>query len=191
MSRLNLLNPQFYVKQKPFVRKEALKSLFSFIGFGLGAITLAKMAGAEVSNDSRSSDFMKIKIGNTRIDPWGGFQQLAVIASRIVSGKYISSTTGKEMTLGEGYKPMTRADIIQRFFESKLAPIPSFIVALAKGQNAIGEKINVPLEVVQRFIPMVLQDMYDLAKDSPGLLPASVLGVFGMGLQTYEEKSRF
>ena len=191
MSRLNLVNPFYYTSQKPFVRKEALKSLFSFIGFGLTVITLAKMAGAEVGSDPRSSDFGKIKIGNTRIDIWGGFQQLSVAASRVITGKYISSTTGKEMTLGEGYKPMTRADIIQRFFEGKEAPIPSFITALVKGKNAIGEDINIPLEVVQRFIPMVLQDSYDLLKESPGLLPASVLAVFGVGLQTYEEKGRF
>ena len=191
MSRLNLVNPFYYVNQKPFVRKEALKSLFSFIGFGVTVLTLAKMAGAEVGSDPRSSDFGKIKIGNTRLDIWGGFQQLSVMASRVITGKYISSTTGKEMTLGEGYKPMTRADIIQRFFEGKEAPIPSFITALVKGKNAIGEDINIPLEVVQRFIPMVLQDSYDLLKESPGLLPASLLGVFGVGLQTYEEKGRF
>lgn len=190
-SRLNLMNPYFYMKQKPFVRKEALKSLFSFIGLGLTVLTLAKMAGAEVGSDPRNSDFGKIKIGNTRLDIWGGFQQLSVMASRVISGKYISSTTGKEMTLGEGYKPMTRADIIQRFFEGKEAPIPSFITALVKGKNAIGEDINIPLEIVQRFIPMVLQDSYDLLQESPGLLPASILGVFGVGLQTYQENGRF
>lgn len=189
MSRLNLVNPVYYVKQKPFVRKEALKALFSFVGFGVGVLTLAKMAGAEVGSDPRSSDWGKIKIGNTRIDVWGGFQQLSVIAARLVTGKYISSTTGKEMTLGEGYKPMTRADITQRFFEGKLAPIPSFVVELAKGKDFTGEDINIPDEIAVRFVPMVMQDMYDLAQDNPGLLPLGLATIFGVGVQTYEEKS--
>jgi len=189
MSRLNLANPYFYMKQKPFVRKEALKSLFSFVGFGLTILTLAKMMGAEVGDDPRSSDFGKIKIGNTRIDIWGGFQQLARVTGQLISGKYISSTTGKEMTLGEGYKPMTRADIIQHFIEGKEAPVPSFITSLLKGKDIAGEDINIPEEIGLRFVPMVIQDMYDLAKESPGLLPISLLGIFGVGIQTYEEKS--
>lgn len=191
MSRLNLLNPIYYVKQPPFVRKEALKSLFAFVGFGVAVLTLAKMAGVNVGADPRSADFGKIKIGNTRIDIWGGFQQLVRMAAQLISGKYISSTTGKEMTLGEGYKPMTRADIVQHFFEGKEAPIPSFITTLMKGKDITGEDINIPKEIVLRFVPMVMQDMYDLAQDSPGLLPVSLLVIFGMGVQTYEEKSRF
>lgn len=189
MSRMNLLNPHYYMKQKPFVRKEALKSLFSFVGFGVGVLTLAKLAGAEVGAEPRSSDFGKIKIGPTRIDVWGGFQPLVRSAAQIITGKYISSTTGKEMTLGEGYKPMTRADIVQRFFEGKLAPIPSFIVTLMKGQDISGEKVSVPKEIMQRFIPMVLQDLYDLAQESPGLLPIGLATFFGVGMQTYKEKN--
>jgi hypothetical protein len=191
MSRLNLVNPVYYVKQNPFVRKEALKSLFSFIGLGLGVLTLAKMAGAEVGTDPRSSDFGKIKIGNTRIDVWGGFQQLTRVAGQLITGQYISSTTGKEMTLGEGYKPMTRADIVQHFIEGKFAPVPSFIITLMKGQDIGGEKVSVPKEVGQRFIPMVIQDIFDIARESPGLIPVGLLTVFGVGVQTYQQKSRF
>ena len=191
MSRINLLNPVYYIKQDPFVRKEALKSLLAFLGFGVTVLTLAKMAGSEVGTDPKSSDFGKIKIGSTRIDVWGGFQQLSVMASRIITGKIVSSATGKEMTLGEGYKPMTRADIIQHFIESKESPVASFITSLLKGQDAAGQKIDIPKEIGQRFVPMVIQDIYDILQEAPGLLPASLLGVFGVGIQTYKERSRF
>lgn len=190
-SRINLLNPVYYIKQPPFVRKEALKSLLAFIGFGVTILTLAKMAGAEVGSDPRSSDFGKVKIGSTRMDVWGGFQQLAVMASRLVTGKIVSSTTGKEMTLGEGYKPMTRADIIQHFIESKEAPVASFITTLLKGKDFSGEDISVPKEIGVRFVPMVMQDMYDLAQETPGLLPVGLLGIFGVGIQTYKQKQYF
>lgn len=189
-SRLNLLNPIFYVKQEPFVRKEALSSLFTFVGVGLSVLTLAKLAGADVGSEPRSSDFGKIKVGNTRFDVWGGFQPLVRAASQIVTGKYISSTTGKEMTLGEGYKPMTRADIVQRFLEGKLAPIPSFVMTILKQQDQAGKPVDVPKEIRERLIPMIMQDLYDLSQENPALLPFGLAGVFGVGVQTYQNTKK-
>ena len=188
-SRLNLLNPVYYAQLNPFVRKEALKSLFTFATVGMTIAGLAKLGGADVGIDPRSADFGKIKVGDTRYDPWGGFQQYLVLASRLISGQMVSSTTGKEFTLGEGYKPTTRFDIIQRFFESKEAPVISFITALLRGQTSMGEKINLPVEVVDRFIPMMVQDMYDLYRENglPGIAMA-IPGIFGVGSQTYTDQ---
>jgi hypothetical protein len=189
MSRLNLLNPVYYAKLEPFVRKEALTSLLTFAGTGLTILGLAKLGGAEVSADPRSADFGKIKIGDTRFDTWGGFQQYLVLAGRLITGQMVSSTTGKEFNLGEGYKPTTRMDIIQRFFESKESPIASFATALLKGQTNMGEKLNIPVEVIDRFIPMVIQDMYDLYREyGPAGIVGSIPGMFGVGSQTYTDQ---
>jgi len=192
-SRLNLLNPVYYAKLTPFVRKESLKSLFTFAGTGLTVLTLAKMGGAEVGTDPRSADFGKIKIGNTRVDIWGGFQQYVRLAAQLYTGKLVSTTTGKVMTLGEGYKPLTRYDILQRTVEAKEAPIFSFATALLRGQGFGGEKLSWSKEIGSRFVPMVVQDAYDLYKEDPTLLPLAALGWFGVGMQTYkpEKKSVF
>lgn len=184
-SRLTLLNPMYYVKQPPFVRKEALKSMLSFAGTGATVASLAKLAGADVSLDPRGSDFGKIRIGNTRIDVWGGFQQYIRMATQLATGEYKSATSGKEYTLGEGYKPTTRYDILLRQVESKLAPLPSFATTILKQQNYKGEPVSIPKEVAERFTPMVVTDMIELAKDDPSLMPLAGLATFGVGVQNF------
>ena len=185
-SRMNLLNPRYYARLDPFVRKEALKSLFAFTGMGMSFLGLAKAGGAEVGTDWRSTDFGKIKIGNTRIDVWGGFQQYARLAGQLISGKYISSTTGIEHTLGEGYKPLTRLGIVARFARGKLSPVTSFALSLMEGKTYLGRDVEIPKEIGLRLTPMVIQDMYDLYQE--GGLPDMAMGIpaiFGVGVQTY------
>lgn len=187
-SRLTLLNPAYYVTREPGLRKQSLKSLFSFIGLGTTILGTAHMSGLEVGIDPRSADFGKIKIGNTRIDIWGGFSQYVRAIAQQISGQYVSSTTGRILTLGEGYKPLTRYDIFMRQIESKEAPVFSLLTTILKQQTWDGKLVDVPKEIGIRFVPMVMQDMYDLAQEDPELIPIGALSVFGMGVNTYSDK---
>ena len=190
MSRLNLLNPAFYVNKNidPFVRKEALKSMLAFGAAAASIFEMAKLGGAEVGYNPLSADFGKIKVGDTRYDLLGGFGQYIILGARLATGKMISSTTGKEAVLGEGYKAATRLDIIQRFLESKESPLMSFITTAAKGSDFTGEEFKMTDEIAERFIPMFAQDISDLLQEERGI-GASVLmaapGIFGAGVQTY------
>jgi len=192
MSRLQMLNPKFYGSLEPTVRKEALKNLFTFGSVALGSAGLMKYGGADVNLDPRNADFMKPKIGNTRYDILGGFQQPIRLAAQLISGKVISSTTGKTMVLGEGYRGLTRTEIISRFLEYKQAPVISFAVNLIRGQTSLGEKTDVPTETMNRFVPMVVRDIYDLYKEE-GLkgIPMAVPAIFGVGVQSYGGVSSF
>jgi hypothetical protein len=225
-SRLKMLNPGYYIMASPLVRKEALKSLFAVAGFGSTILQLAKMAGAEVSNDPNSSDFGKAVIGNTRLDPWAGFQQYVVAANRLIrpgfarvpgmeggtstgiapldlatgfaggGGQSVtSSTSGKQYDLWKSkkgpYDP-THLSILGRFLGFKANPVVGFGIALALGARELsGKPMNFtsmnPMEnsIMQRFIPIIVQDVYQLAQEDPRLLPLAVPAGLGMGVQTY------
>ncbi len=186
-SRLRILSPTTYINASPFVRQQALKDLMLFGGAATTAATIALMAGAQVEWDSRSSDFMKIKIGNTRYDFMGGFGQYLVLVSRMTTNSMKSSTTGKVTEFGSHYGAPSRWDMLQNFATNKTAPALSFGINAMRGKNPAGEPFNISAEITNRFYPMVAGDLADIAKDKGWeYAPMIVPGMFGMGVQTYE-----
>lgn len=104
-----------------------------------------RVAPGSVEWDPRSSDFGKIKVGNTRFDVTGGASSLAVLGSRMVPqwdeklGRWVfktkSSNTGKITTLGSGeYGSKTALDVFEDFWEGKAAPAVGFFRDLAKSE---------------------------------------------------------
>lgn len=224
-SRLKMLNPAYYIMAPPIVRKEALKSLLAIAGVGNTLLLLGEMAGAKVSKDPNSSDFGKIQIGNTRIDPWGGFQQYIVAVNRLIrpgfakipglegesgftpldmatgfagtGGQQVTSSTSNrryDLWNPRGPYDPSHLTIGGRFLRGKLNPVLGFAWSLFDAQKEMsGQKMNFstmnPMEnaIAQRFIPILMQDIYQLAKEQPELLPLAIPGALGMGIQTYEE----
>lgn len=184
-SRVKLLNPAFYIKADPLVRKDALKSLLSFGALGMTVLGIAKLGGAEVSDDPTSSDFGKIKIEDTRYDIFGGFQQYITAASRLLSGKMTSSTSGNVTELGEGYNSATRLDIATRFFRGKFNPIASFVADMLAGKDIVGKEFEPTDETIMLFTPLIIENLIEIAKEDPELLPSSIFSIFGVGMQTY------
>lgn len=186
-SRISLMNPAYYYRLDPFVRKEAVKAMLTFLGLGSGVASLAALGGASVQKDPRSADFGKIRIRNTRIDPWGGFQQYARMTAQLASGQYISTTSpnSQPKNLGEKRGSITRYDIAMRQIESKEAPIASFVTDMLRQTDYRGEPVSVTKEIVDRFTPMVVNDIYEVWREDPQLVPFAALSGFGLGVQTY------
>lgn len=203
-SRLTILNPNYYIKASPFVRKEAIKSLLAIAGFGLTTNSLLAVMGGKTNtqlSDNKgtfpsipglptNADFMKNKFGNTRIDPYSDFQSYIVTAGRLLSGETTSSNTGKTTALGKDYASHTHKDVVEDFVANKLSPIASLIYVLSKDKDFEGNPIDVKKEIMSRFIPMFLQDLHDIYVDDPSHLPLGLGAVFGMGTQTYKASQK-
>lgn len=190
-SRLNFLNPAFYAKLPKAVRIQAIKDVSITIGVGLTVLALASLGGAEVEDDPRSTDFGKIKVGNTRWDIWGGYQQYIRLMAQLITGQTKSSTTGRMSTLdGKGAFGRTRANVIGSFFRGKLAPIPAMSWDFIDGRTVTGEQVSIPMEL-ERMLPLIYSDVKD-AYDEQGakaLITTGIPATFGIGVSTYTPRN--
>jgi len=190
-SRIQLVNPVFYARLHPAVRKEALKSLIGTAGLFGTVLGLATTAGMEVETDMRSSDFGKIRVGkNTRLDIMGGFSQIMVFLARMVTNETKGIKSGEVRGLSEGFKSGGRLDTVGRFLESKAAPTVSMGIRLLRGTNFVGDETTLTDELMNNFVPFVLQDLYDMIEDDE-LSPEEIAGLtglatFGAGTQTFD-----
>lgn len=191
-SRLQMLNPQWYLSQPAPVRKLAAASMIKFVGTGLGVLSLAKLGGADVELDPRSTDFGKIRLGNIRWDIWGGYQQWVRIAAQMIAGETKSSTSGKLTPLGSTYGSETRLEHGFNFLVGKAAPVPGLIADILRGRDAIGQPISLSSEAVSRLVPLYLQDLQDAVRVGgvAGGAVAAVPAFFGVGTQSYQNNSK-
>ena len=187
-SRVTMLNPNTYVKLDPIVRKEAIKSLVSFGAIATTVASLAAMMFPDdvtVELDPRSSDFAKIKAGNTRYDILGGFGQYLTLGARVTTNSK-KTAKGEVKELGEGYGSDNALDVIARFFGNKEAPLASLLTDYLRGENAVGEEFSWDTALLSRMVPMMWQDMAELVSDRGAMgIPMALPSVFGVGSQTY------
>lgn len=189
-SKVRMLNPSTYITSSPIVRQEYLKGMLRSISAWWGVAELAELNGAEVSKDPNSSDFGKIKIGNTRIDPGAGNQQWLVFYHRMLprsmgGGGITNSNTGEFQPFGEGFKPETRWSTATNFATNKLNPNLKGIVDLAAASE--NRPVYLRDRIIQQYVPMLSGDMTQVIKENPELAPfVYIFGSAGMGTQTYE-----
>lgn len=200
-SRLTILNPKYYYDANPFVRKEALKTLFALAGFTITASGIGSVLGGQTKltpnqKNLTNPDYGKIKWGNTRLDPGGGLNQYIVAASQFITGQSTSSTSGKTYDSGQFGQPGRVGKLIgvgnpraNSFLENKMSPMASFIDVLLSGKidPATRKPYNIPTDLRKRFTPLMIQDLIDLYKEDPDLLGLGIPASMGMGLQTYQE----
>ncbi len=176
-----MINP----KSSPIVRKEAAKTFVTTIGT-ISAITyLASLAGAEVETNLLSSDVGKIKIGNTRIDPWAGGQQGMRYLAQTIMGQYKDISSGKIIG-SDKYPYPNRLKTIWRGIRSKFAPGFGIGINVLEGKDFLGEKVTLENQV-NDIVPFAVKDIYEAVQDQG--ISGFLLGIptfFGTSLQTFE-----
>jgi hypothetical protein len=193
-SRLNAFNPAYYLSKPPVLMQEAATQMASSVAAGVGLLGLLAMAGWKVGTDWRSADFGKAKLGNTRIDVWGGHSQVARFIGQMYSGETVSSTTGKVTSLTTGkFGAKGRLDVIANFFSNKEAPIPSFVVAtINKMDNRLGpdgKPIDLGKEAWDRMLPIpmsaTLKSIEEWQNNPSMVSGLAVASQVGVGVETY------
>ena len=179
---------QLFNWQNPEVARMAASEIVSFVALGTSVLSLMKLSGAaDVELDPRSADFGKIKLGNTRIDFWGGNVQWARLVTQLQQGKRKTSD-GIVVASSE-------IDNALRFVRYKAHPSPGTVVDLLLGETAIGEKFpptgaaEISEAVFERIAPMAIQDLVSAIEQqgmSGFLFGTPAFG--GVGVQSYETK---
>lgn len=182
-----------------------------FVGTGMSVLKLAELApGVETSADPRSSDFGKIVLGKTRIDIWGGFQQVARLTAQMITGEGVSTTTGETFPLSsefifgadrEGLEDVnvkaeipSRGAALTRFLRGKLGPVAGEGVDQFTGEDFLGDEaspgkfteLSRKNPVFENLTPLFVQDVVDAIQEE-GLTSGlkAVPSFFGAGAVTY------
>lgn len=190
ISRLNA--PTYLFRASGEVRTQVWKDMGAFVGTGAATLTMLKLAsnagfipGLTVESDPRSSDFGKVRVGNTRYDFWGGYQQIARSTVQAVSGS--RKTSSGRVT------EANRGSTLQRFAQSKLSPSAGIAVDLLRGETFMGTEVDLKDPnfvadslLAEHLIPLALQDLEDGFYEGGAVGGAmSVPALFGVGTQTF------
>lgn len=191
-------------------QKMALADYAKFIGFTTALVMLAKVyfdndddeeTGVEM--DPTSSDFMKIKIGEKRIDPWGGRLPEIVLTARLIAGT-VKKENGEIVKLGTPFQAPTRWGLINQRVVGKFAPSMSLFHQamdtrevedpLNPGQfkkiDSWGNDFVFTDELVEMLYPMYAGTAMELLKDDPTALDGllTFYAFFGGSVNVYDKK---
>lgn len=198
LSRFQLLGLQPLLHGTNATRKAVATEYARYIA-GVGVVMALAIAGQDdkdpaVETDPRSSEFMKVRFGNTRLDPWSGLIQPTVLLSRLAAGATKTASgqvipiRGDDIPYGGG----TAADVIARFLRTKLSPAPGAFVNILSGETVVGEEVTPTTAARDFVVPITFSDLFDVMKEQ-GIAKGTalnLLSIFGFGLQNYDQSER-
>lgn len=190
-SRIQLLNKMFnpvaWANTPKGARKLMMIDNAKFLGFTLFTLGLARAAGAAVNLDPDDSEFLKIKVGNTRYDTLTGLQQPMRFFLRMVG--YGGGQVGGAMRGGETYSGDPASDILLDFTRSKTSPEVGYLWDAIEGKNRLtGKKFDAKMDALRLAIPLPAQDFQEAIKTdgvARGFVEA-MPSLVGIGSQTYQ-----
>ena len=146
-----------------------------------------------VTFDANSSDFGKIKIGDSRFSVGGGMAVLVVLVHRLISREYTSSTTGQSISIDlKKWGAISGKDLIWNFTENKLSPAASLALTLVNNKTRDNGNLTVPQMVNDALTPLIIQNIFEAgdADDSANILAVLMAESLGVNVQTYVPKGK-
>lgn len=195
LSRFQFLAGDPLVRGTPATRRIVAKQYAKTL-VGIAAVYgLAKLFGAKVGDDARSSDFGKIIVGGSRIDPLAGLSQVTVFVTREATGESVSLSGKVEPIRGKDvpYGGSNGFDVLTRFGRSKLTPLLGAASNVIAGEDFTGQPATLESEAKKAFVPLSFGDIYRAMKTegAPKGAALGILAMFGMGLQTLDRTAQF
>jgi hypothetical protein len=179
-SRFQFLLGQPLMKGNVAANKLIAKEYAKFL-VGTGTLlALGHLAGGKLEGDPRSSDFGKIRFGDTRIDVGGGLNQSATFLARMVTG---------QTKTGDQIKKQSRQHTAVRFVRSKAAPVVGAGWSIAEGKDYIGQPVST-WSVLKGFLPMTGRELYEALQEE-GLEASDtvkLLNLLGVPVSEYRAK---
>lgn len=177
-----------YGKLGKMAKKEAAKNTVKIISGIAGVMGIANaIAPGSVDLDPRSTDFGKIKVGNTRFDIAGGMSGLATLAARLVT-QSSKSTSGKVTQLNTGgFGGQSTLDVLLNFTGNKLSPAGQVVKDILKGTDFNGDKITLGGEAAKLIVPIGVQNYLSMKDDpkSADIVLSMLSDALGIGTNTY------
>jgi len=165
-------------------RRAILRDQLTFAGMVTSFLATAKMTGvADVELDPRSTEFGKMRIGNTRVDITGG--------QAVILRTFGQLVTGQRVDLQGGSYDANRWTIGGRFFQGKLQPGVGLLYDISQGHTFIGDELtmtgsSLKAQAFNRLVPLVIQDTVDAVQEwGPKGILFGGLSALGFGVQTY------
>ena len=185
-SRVDLLNPKFFMDIPPEVRRIAAREMFKFVGLIATSLALTKLTGtAEVSLEPCNSDFLKVRVGNTHYDVLGGFRGPLKMAAELAQ-TFADEARGQKIP--RAHDPLS---VVARYFRGNLAPVPGAVTDYLVGKDIAGRPFKLSREAWARLAPIFVQAMCAGWQDAggKGLVKALPAGL-GVSAETYKPKQR-
>ena len=169
-------------------RVQAAKTTFQVVVATAAISAIAEGMGAEIEKDPRSADFLKIKIGDTRINtPFArGIPQIVTLLSRLVSQSSKSTSTGiiRKLNTGE-FGSQSLFDVGMDFLVNKTTPPVGIALSVLRGRDFKGDKPTTK-GVAFGSLPISMQNFIEL--DEKSKTPAvwgAFLDLVGVSANTY------
>lgn len=222
VSIVNQVNPVYYgylhfgssdgfqMKKTSVANKLAVTNMMRFVTItGMTMLAIKAAAGkdeddediVQIETDPNSSDFMKMRIGDIRFDPWHGLTTMIVLMSRFFTEEVKSTSTGETTKLGEKrFGPQSRLDLIGAWGRNKFAPSMAITANYLATHEEVDPSTNEAYRETpfgERFAddesldmtPMYWSAVKEIQKEDPGAMAEflTVVSVFGWNTSVYKK----